>query len=331
VRKEHPALRARVLLAALASLADGCSGYETARPKPGLHVARVARTVQLHATSLIRVHTGNDSVVTTPEHPFARPSSGWTRATDLATGDELVSASEKSDVTIQSLERLQVESTPVYNLSVEPGRAYFVGSSALLVHNTDCRSRRREPLLVNDMPEFTRHCGFCSLAALVDMSVAELTDTRDIPPTNDGLSPSQFQRLLERAGAISPGTRATVWKQPAGGNAATHPAQALEQFIHDEHSDTNTFAIVYARPDREELPRGSGRFQTVMTMHAITAVREDDGSTIYIDFQARPPKTSRTLNPNIDTLAVWRTTTDYKYNRHMLNALRYGRQVPIIL
>lgn len=327
----YPALRARALLVALASLAGGCSGHETPRAKPGLRVARVAHTVQLEATSLIRVHTGNDTVVTTPEHPFARPRAGWTHAAKLTTGDALVSASERSDVTIQFVERLEVESTPVYNLNVEPGRAYFVGSSGLLVHNTDCRPRRREPILVNDMPEFTGHCAFCSLAALVDMSVAELTDTRDIPPNNDGVRPSQFQGLLERAGAISPGTRPTVWKQPAGGNAATNPAQELEQFIKDEHNDTNTFAIAYTRPGREEFPPGSGQYRTTMTMHSITAVRLDDGSTIYIDFQERPPKTSRTLNPNIDTLAVWRTTTDYKYNRHMLNALRYGRQVPVIL
>jgi hypothetical protein len=100
----------------------------------------------------------------------------------------------------------------------------------------------------------------------------------------------------------------------------------------DEHdSSTNTFAIFYTRLSPIERPPGSGRYVLAPTAHSITAVRLEDGSVMYMDFQERPPLTSRTLNPDIEMLTVWPTTTDYRYNRRLFSALRHGRRAASIL
>jgi hypothetical protein len=291
----------------------------------------VTNTVALQAKALVRVRTANSSIVTTPEHPFARPDGAWTPAGELAPGNLIVSASTAGGVRIENVEMVQAPPTPVYNLRVAPGRAYFVGVERLLVHNTDCPGARN-PVQVNDMPEFDGHCAFCTMAALADMSVSELKDRRGIQPGDDGVSGSRFRSLLLEVGAIAQDTLHTTWEQPEGGRADITIPEVLEQFIRDEHdSSTNTFALFYTRLSPIERPLGSGRHVLATTAHSITAVRLEDGSVVYMDFQERPPLTSRTLNPDIEMLTVWPTTTDYRYNRRLFSALRYGRRAASIL
>jgi hypothetical protein len=75
--------------------------------------------------------------VTTPEHPFAKVGAGWTRAAALTRGDRIQTAAG-GDATVLAVEIRAVQPTVVHNLTVSKTHAYFVGSRALLVHNTDC-------------------------------------------------------------------------------------------------------------------------------------------------------------------------------------------------
>jgi intein/homing endonuclease len=86
------------------------------------------------------------TLVTTPEHPFAKVGVGWTRAADLTRGDRVETAGGEH-ATVVGVEIREVQPTPVYNLTVSRTHAYFVGAQALLVHNTDWRSfpARGEP------------------------------------------------------------------------------------------------------------------------------------------------------------------------------------------
>jgi hypothetical protein len=93
----------------------------------------------LVARRLVTVRTSSATLVTTPEHPFAKVGAGWTRAADLARGDRVQTAGG-GEATVVGVEIREVQPTAVHNLTVNETRAYFVGPQALLVHNTDCGS-----------------------------------------------------------------------------------------------------------------------------------------------------------------------------------------------
>lgn len=315
----------------LAALLFACSGHESLRTPTSLRAARVANTVTLTASSLVRIRTENDTITTTPEHPFARLGSGWTPAAKLLAGDQIASASQQGAVTIRSIELVRTPPTTVYNLSVEPGRAYYVGASELLVHNMDCRpgpSERPPRPLVNDTRQ-RANCGFCTLAALLDTSVSKL-NRRMVWPHNDGVTIPRMQHYLWTKGLIPHGEQAKGWLEETAFGEPTLP-ERFERVVRNQGpGQSNTFALFYSREVRVQHPPGSGLWRTELEGHIITAVRRDDGSTLYIDFQTEPPTTSRMLNPDIGDLHYWPTTADYKYNRHMMDALRNGRRVPII-
>lgn len=99
--------------------------------------ARVSAVIRREARTLVALHTAGGEIVTTPEHPFARIGSGWTPAGELAVGDRIATAQADEPATILQLEIRRVRPTSVYNLTVEHGHAYHVGSDHLLVHNMD--------------------------------------------------------------------------------------------------------------------------------------------------------------------------------------------------
>jgi hypothetical protein len=97
--------------------------------------ARVSAILRRETRTLVTLYTAAGPIVTTPEHPFARVGSGWTAAGDLASGDRIVTADEAEPAIVLRSETRQVEPTSVYNLTVEPGHAYYVGVDRLLAHN----------------------------------------------------------------------------------------------------------------------------------------------------------------------------------------------------
>ena len=95
----------------------------------------VVRTFVNESDELIHVHTGDDEIVCTPEHPFYVPTKGWTGAAQLRAGDILV-LSNGSYVTVEKIQHEILESpVKVYNFEVEDFHTYFVGESSVLVHN----------------------------------------------------------------------------------------------------------------------------------------------------------------------------------------------------
>ena len=96
----------------------------------------VVQTFVNQTDELIHVHVNGEEIVTTPEHPFYSPVKGWTSACKLRAGDILVLQNGRY-VTIEKVQH-EILETPitVYNFEVADFHTYYVGKSAVLVHNT---------------------------------------------------------------------------------------------------------------------------------------------------------------------------------------------------
>jgi hypothetical protein len=99
---------------------------------------------------LVRICAGQDTLLTTPEHPFY-VAGQWIEAGQLKEGDALtvlpfmqaVASSSKVAgsyrLVVENIARLDTLVT-VYNFAVEDFHTYYVGKEAILVHN-ECRQR----------------------------------------------------------------------------------------------------------------------------------------------------------------------------------------------
>lgn len=86
-------------------------------------------------SELIHVCVNGEEIITTPGHPFYSPVKGWTVACKLRAGDILVLQSGKY-VIVEKIQHEILESpVKVYNFEVEDFHTYYVGESAVLVHN----------------------------------------------------------------------------------------------------------------------------------------------------------------------------------------------------
>lgn len=86
-------------------------------------------------SELIHVCVNGEEIITTPGHPFYSPVKGWTVACKLRAGDILVLQSGKY-VVVEKIQHEILESpVKVYNFEVEDFHTYYVGESAVLVHN----------------------------------------------------------------------------------------------------------------------------------------------------------------------------------------------------
>lgn len=97
-------------------------------------------TVSLASDTLVTIRTEQTTIVATPTHPFATAGSGWTLASDLRIGDQLRASDGRLHRVCATGTRHVTPPVSVYNMTVAPGHAYFVGSEALLVHNV-CSNR----------------------------------------------------------------------------------------------------------------------------------------------------------------------------------------------
>jgi len=105
---------------------------------PVLTPQRVNAVVRRDSGELLYLETEHQSLVTTPEHPFATVGSGWIPARDLAPGDQVISAKFGSVRVLSVRLEVQREPVPVFNLRVDRSHAYLVGTTDVLVHNTGC-------------------------------------------------------------------------------------------------------------------------------------------------------------------------------------------------
>ena len=79
-----------------------------------------------------------EEIVTTVDHPFYVKNQSFIKAGELIVGDELLDVNGN----ILLVENFAIELTEkpvtVYNFPVEDFHTYFVGTSQIMVHNSDC-------------------------------------------------------------------------------------------------------------------------------------------------------------------------------------------------
>ena len=80
----------------------------------------------------------SEEIITTVDHPFYVKDQGFIKAGELIVGDELLDVNGN----VLLVENFDVELTDkpvkVYNFQVEDFHTYFVGTSQIMVHNSDC-------------------------------------------------------------------------------------------------------------------------------------------------------------------------------------------------
>jgi len=94
----------------------------------------VVRTFIRYADETIQLQVGDETITTTPEHPFWLENIGWLPAGMLRAGDRL--ETEKAAGAIVIDVKRKSDHSSVYNLEVAEGHSYFVSGFCLLVHNT---------------------------------------------------------------------------------------------------------------------------------------------------------------------------------------------------
>lgn len=95
----------------------------------------VVQTFVNKTDELVHVYVNGDEIIATPEHPFYVPLKGWISAINLRAGDILVLQSGKY-VVVELVQHEILESpVTVYNFEVAEFHTYYVGDSAVLVHN----------------------------------------------------------------------------------------------------------------------------------------------------------------------------------------------------
>jgi hypothetical protein len=96
---------------------------------------KVVQTFVNETTELVHVYVNGEKITATPEHPFYNPIKGWTSAVELRAGDILVLRS--GEYVIVELVQHEILEAPikVYNFEVADYHTYYVGESAVLVHN----------------------------------------------------------------------------------------------------------------------------------------------------------------------------------------------------
>jgi hypothetical protein len=105
-------------------------------PEGPVKPCRVVETYRHDPRSLVEVRIDQETIISTPKHPFYVKGKGWTAAENLAHGDSL-QTHDKTGLKIHSVTPL-VEESPVFNLHVESNHTYFVQvqrGKAVLVHN----------------------------------------------------------------------------------------------------------------------------------------------------------------------------------------------------
>ena len=102
---------------------------------------RVVQTFEHETDEVVEVTVNDDTITTTPTHPFYVPQKGWTEAIELRAGDILVTCNGEYVVVEKVQHELLETPVTVYNFEVEDYHTYYVSADAnsdefVLVHNT---------------------------------------------------------------------------------------------------------------------------------------------------------------------------------------------------
>jgi hypothetical protein len=218
------AVRAVALLV-LTLAAVSCSEGLVPRASPiEATASRVLQTPRRFTTRLVTLRTESSTLVTTPDHPFAKVGAGWTPAANLAVGDRVHIRGSAEGTTVLELSVRKVPPTPVYNLTVDRTQTYFVGSEELLVHNINCFGRTGRQ---RDQPPETEASRRKSLAELL---AEELKEERRQEREAKLAKPRKTNWFLDAESAFDPG-RCTACTMASLGDF-----DSLMDFL-DTHSD----------------------------------------------------------------------------------------------
>jgi RHS repeat-associated protein len=84
---------------------------------------------------IVHLTIGDETIETTPEHPFYTLERGWVDAADLHFGDRIIQLDGEIDPVLSIT--LEQRSQPMYNLTVDVAHTFFVGEEQWLVHNAN--------------------------------------------------------------------------------------------------------------------------------------------------------------------------------------------------
>jgi hypothetical protein len=211
----------------------------------------------------------------------------------------------------------------------------------------DQRRSRRPRLSLNDSrgQNARNNCTFCTAAALSDADKLStfLRDHRlddsaplQLPDFEYMLrsshlrsevtpNPRAFQRddlRAELEHEARTGARSREGKDPRS------PVYTAEAYM--QGTQVNTFALVVEFISRVQAPPGSGHFVARHEGHSLLAVKQGDGSILYIDAQEVPPGVYESLPRSAFKLTVYPTDVDYRYNRQLFAAVRDAKPAPEI-
>ena len=119
----------------------------------------VLETYVRKVDKLVHLTINGEEIVTTDNHPFYVQGRGFINAGNLLVGDKLISVNgEDLFVEKHRVEELHEPAT-VYNFQVEDYHTYFVGESAVWVHNSECKvsTSRRDHILEGEGPNDPGH------------------------------------------------------------------------------------------------------------------------------------------------------------------------------
>jgi RHS repeat-associated protein len=94
---------------------------------------RVTDTIHHTDKTIVKLTIGDETLTTTPEHPFYVESKGWVNAKDLKIGDAIRKANGSADK-VKSI-KIELSTQEMYNLTVDQAHTFFVGDGQWLVHN----------------------------------------------------------------------------------------------------------------------------------------------------------------------------------------------------
>ena len=99
----------------------------------------VEETFVRECSELVHIFVGDETITTTPEHPFYVPQKGFVKAIKLRAGDQLYTVNGEYVVVEQIQHEILESPVKVYNFRVADNHTYFVGEYGVGVHNTkDC-------------------------------------------------------------------------------------------------------------------------------------------------------------------------------------------------
>ena len=108
----------------------------SANPETGEIAYKTVEETYINETDeFIHVHVNGETISATPNHPFYVDKFGWILAKNLRAGDILVLSNGEFVVVEWVQHEILENPINVYNFEVQDFHSYFVGESAILVHN----------------------------------------------------------------------------------------------------------------------------------------------------------------------------------------------------